>query len=123
MVFEQIVGSLDPNTMSFVMGLITNIVYDGIKKTRSFTKEYFIEALSQKLPNNSPELITNIADEISTLNLDRTMSEFSIEEQLKSSQKLNELINKLQVNTQNITQNNVYGDNIAGNKIINNNPL
>lgn len=120
MVFEQIVGSLDPNTMSFVMGLITNIVYDGIKKTRSFTKEYFIEALSQKLPNNSPELITHIADEIQVLNLDRTMSEFSIEEQLKSSQKLNELINKLQVNTQNIIQNNVYGDNIAGNKIINN---
>ena len=123
MVFEQFMGSLDPNTLSLVIGLIANVVYDGIKKTGSFTKEYFTDALSQKLPNNSPELITNIADEISTLNLDRTMSEFSIEEQLKSSQKLNELINKLQVNTQNIIQNNVYGDNIAGNKIINKNPL
>lgn len=123
MTLEQIVGNLDPNAMSLVIGLITNIVYDVVKKTGSFTKGYFTDALFQKLPNNSPELITNIADEISTLNLDRTMSEFSIEEQLKSSQKLNELINKLQVNTQNITQNNVYGDNIAGNKIINNNPL
>lgn len=106
---------------TILLGVISALCYDVLKNTGVFAKDKFIEYAIQQQPDYDESFISSVADELEELNLDDEMSEKAISKRIESKSTLVNLINTYQPKTsQNLVQNNIHGDNIAGDKIINN---
>lgn len=100
--------------------IISGAVYDMFKKGIAFTKDKISEKLSEFITNE--ESIKLISEKLSNLQVDDEMSEIAIKRKIDGDPEILKLIANLEskgtttINQQHLGQ----GDNVGGNKIINN---
>ncbi len=103
------------------ISMISSLCYDLLKTSGSIVKDKFVKSINELHPDYSEDFLYMVANEIEQLELNDEMSEKAIESKIKEKESLVNLISNQEVQPiKNIIQNNVHGDNIARDKIINN---
>ncbi|TWD39044.1 hypothetical protein [Pantoea sp. SJZ147] len=98
-----------------IMSLISSAVYDLVKAGAVLSCEKLKGALTQFITSERHAEI--IAQKISQLDINRSMSEYAIEEKLKSEPALVEMLSNLPKQDRTLTQIHYgNGDNVGGNK-------
>lgn len=103
---------------TMTINVLSNTCYEFLKKSVTFSKDKFISYIVKQNIIQDEDIINRIADKVAELELNDEMSEKSIERKIESSESLVKLIGAIPpANNQNISQHNVYGDNIGRDKI------
>jgi len=99
--------------------VLGGIVYDILKNNLTITSQLLQSRLTSWVIND--ETVVNLATQLNRLDIDAEKSERSIQREIENSEDLSELVETIRRVQSTITQQHSgSGDNIAGDKIINN---
>ncbi len=99
--------------------VLGGIVYDILKNRLTITSQSLQSRLTSWVIND--ETVVNLATQLNRLDIDAEKSERSIQREIENSEDLSELVETIRRVQSTITQQHSgSGDNIAGDKIINN---
>ncbi|HHN8433169.1 TPA: GapS6a family protein [Morganella morganii] len=98
--------------------ILSGLVYDGFSKGYKMTVSFFKEKLQNYIFDESA--LEKLSDTLDKMQLDE-LGEHAIKRRIEASPNVLQLLREIKSNHTNINQTHTgYGDNVAGDKIINN---